>query len=252
MKMVLAILAFVAVLAGCSQPRSISNSNYQETKDAKTEGGGGEFTYRGELNEFDVLGVYRQENVTDEDIAAALDQGQRLKLRPGSAVLLIQSGTMFPDGPMVAALSEHCRVSPFSGMPTERLHSGDNKDINYSRSLRLAAAQGGCETILCYWGVLESASSGSLGKPINWVPVVNRLVPDEEQHMRLRVKMAVIDVRTGSWSTLSPPPVNDTELSTKHSRAAADQSLVELLKKEAYAACVEELVGNYGMVAAVK
>ena len=33
-------------------------------------------------------------------------------------------------------------------------------DDDYARALRLAAAQAGCENIVCYWGTLESATTG--------------------------------------------------------------------------------------------
>jgi hypothetical protein len=66
------------------------------------------------------------------------------------------------------------------------------------------AYRGGCETILCHWGLLESAEGNAIGKPVSWVPVVHWLVPDKRQQMRIRLKLALIDVRTGVGRSSRP------------------------------------------------
>ncbi len=81
---------------------------------------------------------------------------------------------------------------------------------------------------------------------------MNWLVPDENQHMRLRLKLALIDVRTGDWAVLSPTPVEASKLSTSPRRGVADQKLVERLKGEAYAAGAQELLRQYSALAALK
>src|SRR6185503_17662239 len=111
------------------------------------------FAYRGELSEFDLLGVVRDQSALEEDIGQALDKARPIQLKPRSTILLIQSGAMFPDGPMVAELSKHFTVVPFSGRPPARdsISSLDTRDsAALSRSLRLAAARAGAETIVCY------------------------------------------------------------------------------------------------------
>jgi hypothetical protein len=225
-------LAFL--LAGC-ETRSISDSGYRRHRNQEASKSG----YRGELNEFDVLGVERGGRITEEQIAQSLDAAARIKLRKGSSVLLIQSGAQHPDPPMRRALETHFNVLPFSGQPPR------TNSESYAKSLRLAAAQAGCETILCYWGSLESARRDLDTKTISWVPIVGWVVPDERQHMRIQLKMAVIDVRTGHWTMFAPESFESRTMSDKFSREASDQGQVEKLKKLAYEAVANDLTKIY-------
>ena len=115
---------------------------------------------------------------------------------------------------------------------------------------RTAAARGGCETILCYWGILESESARLATKTVSWVPVANYFIPDENQHMRIRLKLALVDVRSADWTVLSPAAVESSRLSTAPRRAVADQKLVERLKQQAYEAGAKQLLRSYSEVAA--
>ena len=245
------------LVAGCTtKARSISHSAYPEQEPNgpygnRTSASDPAFDYRGELSEFDVLGISRGDYTSDADIRRALDASRAVKLRPGASILLIQSGAFMPDGEMVAEMSKHFRVSSFSGIPTVRragfggLQTESADPESYSRSLRLTAARGGAEYIVCYWGLLESESDHLATKTISWVPFVKWVTPDEKQHMRIHVKVALVDVRTGDWSVFSSKPFDDARLSTSPRRAAADQKQVELLKKLAYEDSVTELVRNY-------
>src|SRR5436190_325492 len=194
-------------LAGCMQKvRSISHSDYrvQSSHCGSPPGynsSDAAFDYKGELSEFDVLGIPRNEAASEKEITRALDNSKPVKLLPGSSILLIQSGAIFPDGPMVTELTRHFTVVPFSGMPA--LRNTDNRGQtesfdpeSYSRSLRLIAARGGNDFIICYWGILESGNEKLATKTVSWVPVVNWILPDEKQHMRIRLKVAMVDVRS--------------------------------------------------------
>jgi len=248
----LTLTAAALLLAGCST-RSISNAGYQSEPGWRPGVPPPEFSYRGELSEFDVLAIRRDQQVTDAEIQQALAAAQQVRLRKGSALLLVQSGAVFPDGPMIAELRKQFTVTPFSGRPSEWSAGTTNLQnaptASYSRALRLAAAQSGSETILCYWGALESASTSNAGRTVSWVPVVGRLVPDKSQQMRIRLKVALIDVRTGSWTVLCPEPFEDASLTTKVTRESTDLRQVESLKGKAYAACVKDLMDNYSTVA---
>src|SRR5438552_1965109 len=194
------LIAACGLFAGCDQTRSISHSGYREQTTRYGYPSGGDasdpgFEYRGELSEFDVLGITRGEVTSEEEIGRALDNAKRVKLRPGSSILLIQSGAMFPDGPMVTELGKHFTVVPFSGVPPMRktdnsVQTESFDPEGYSKSLRLTAARGGNEFIVCYWGILESGSEKLATKTVSWVPVVNWIVPDEKQRMRIRLKVA--------------------------------------------------------------
>src|SRR5439155_5881348 len=246
------VLATCTLLAGCASSRSISNSDYREPGTASHTSPAGHsdpaFAYRGELSEFDILGVARDQTAFEEDIQQALNKARPIRLKPHSTVLLIQSGAMFPDGPMVSGLSKHFTVVPFSGRPPAKdsIASLETRDpAGLSRSLRLAAARAGAETVLCYWGILESAQEKMATKAVSWVPLVTWFVPDERQHVRIRLKLALVDVQTGDWSVLSPPPFDSQSLTVGPRRAVADQKLVERLKSRAYRAGVAEVMRVY-------
>src|SRR5262245_40594128 len=97
-------LSSVAMLlfAGCGTKRSISDSGYREPGSGcsftpHANGSDPGFEYRGELSEFDVLGINRGTTTAEADIQAAVRSAKRVRLAPGSSILLIQSGAMFPD-----------------------------------------------------------------------------------------------------------------------------------------------------------
>lgn len=251
-KVCLTVLAG-ALLAGCTtRGRSISHSGYAQKSSyvgtsPSTAPTDPAFEYRGELSEFDVLGISRGGITSEADIRRAIEDTKPVKLRPGSSILLIQSGALFPDGPMVSELSKHFHVVPFSGVPSIRrtapgfqTESADPE--SYAKLLRLTAARGGTDFIVCYWGMLESESDHLPTKMVSWVPIVHWVVPDEKQHMRIQLKVAVVDVRSGSWSVFSPTPLEDAHSSTGPRRGTVDQKQVEYLKGLAYQACATELV----------
>jgi hypothetical protein len=250
-----------AISAGCTKSaRSISHSGYPLPNPycgyAPTGGPSDPaFEYRGELSEADVLGISRGEITSEAEIQRTLDTARPVKLRRDSSILLIQSGALFPDGPMVAELSKHFSVVPFSGVPTlHRTRAGGLQTESLdpescSKSLRLTAARGGTDLIICYWGMLESENERLPTKTVSWVPLVHWVVPDEKQHMRIRLKVALLDVRSGNWSVFSPKPFTDARLSTGPRRGAVDQNQVEHLKQLAYEAAVAELLQAHSELA---
>jgi hypothetical protein len=254
---VLLLALAIMLLAGCAKVRSLSNSGYPERRTScgfgflpRPDGTDPGFEYRGELSEFDVLGITLGEVASEAEIQRTLDKSKRVRLTPDSSILLIQSGALFPDGPMVTKLSEHFQVIPFSGVPSVRqTRSGAQTESpdpeSYAKSLRLTAARGGAEVIVCYWGILESETENLATKTVSWVPVVNWMVPDEKQHMRIRVKVALIDVRSGNWAVFSPQPFEDRRISTSPRRGVVDQKQIERLKQQAYEESVKELVRLY-------
>lgn len=237
-KLVPLLALLVAVCTGC-HPRSISDSAYQP-RGAHTVRGGDLNAYRGELNESDVLGIQRNPNITPADIAKALQESSSVKLRKASSVLLVQSGARFPDDAMVPELNRFLNVVTFSGMPDQFAAT------NFNLSLRYAAAKGGCETIVCYWGILESARTSLDSKAVSWVPIVGSVVPDETQHMRIRLKIAIIDVLTGNWSMFSPEAFQDESISMRARRERSDQAQVFKLKQLAYERAAKDLIRVYG------
>ncbi len=233
--------ASVLLLAGC-QTRSISNSGYQPNPYY-----GGYAAYRDELNEFDVLDIDRAQGISEQEISQALDNAKRARMmRRGSSVLLIQSGAGFPDEPMITEINKYFTATPLTGEPErgQRRDSG-SMPASYGKALRLVAARGGNETIVCYWGILESAREGLASKPVSWVPIAGWSIPDETQSMRIRLKAAIIDVRTGSWSIYRSEPIEEKAVSGRYNRESSDQRQVLELKNKAYAAMVNDLVKIY-------
>jgi len=236
----LLIIGAVALLAAGCQTRSISDSGYQPASGGNHRAQRVQPTrYIGELNELDVLGIERNPKITEDQIAQALDSAGQIKLRKGSKVLLVQSGAQFPDEPMIAGLNQSLTVTPFSGLPNEFEREA------YHKALRFAAARGGCETIVCYWGVLECGRQSLDTKAVSWVPIVGSLLPDEHQHMRIRLKVAIVDVRTGNWAMFSPEPFEDKAVSARLGRERSDQAQVNKLKHRAYATAAHDLLKIY-------
>lgn len=236
-KAIICLALIATLLAGCGT-RSISDSGYPSESyyGARTSTNP---LYKGELSEFEVLGIDPQAKTTTEEIAKAFEQKQEIKLLKGSSIMLIQSGALIPDELMVKALDKYYNVSVFSGVPTAQ------GAASYAMPLRLAAAKGGFENIVVVWGLLETAQKGLGSKAVSWVPFVGGAIRDESQEMRVRLKVAVVDVKTGQWDMFSPEPFQDMATSARYGRESSDQGQVALLKKRSYDVAAEDLVKRY-------
>ena len=191
------LMLTLLVVCSCAV-RSISDSGYRQ--DSRYGRQSDNPFYRGELSEFDVIGIETSGNVTEEQIQRALATRSDINIRKGTSIMLVQSGALMPDDQMTQGMERYYKVSVFSGVPTE-----SHEEEVYSKKLRLAAARAGCEYIPCYWGLLETAKEKLGIKTVSWVPIVGSVLPDEKQKMRIRLKVAVVDVRLGSSVTLNQP-----------------------------------------------
>lgn len=238
-KVGLLVLLFLVVLNGCAT-RSISNSGYNPG-DYYGRGADNPL-YKGELSEFDVLGIDAGKDIEEQDIAAAVaTKKDRLTLRKGDSILLIQSGTMMPDQDMTESAEKYFSVSVFTGMPEK-----DKKaNVSYAKALRLAAAKAGIDKILVYWGVLESGTKNLVTKTVSWVPIVGSAIPDQSQEIRIRLKVALVDVKKGQWEIFVPKVFEDTAFSASLTRERSDQQQVALLKTKAYQAAIESTLARY-------
>ncbi len=230
-------LAATLILGGC-QTRSISNV-----------GGHYDNGYQGELNELSVLGVRINEEVSNEDIATTLAaRGQKpVELARGDVLAVIQSGARFPDKEMIGSLEALTKVVPLSGVPPEdRRFRGEERitvePTRLDKSLRMAAAKGGANKMLVYWGILESASEPEqAAKQLSWVPLAGRLIPDETQHVQIRVKAVLIDVASGNWTMIRTEPMQDKRMSSRLTRESSDLKQVLALKEKAYGQFANDL-----------
>ncbi|MCZ4307171.1 hypothetical protein O4G98_20770 [Zoogloeaceae bacterium G21618-S1] len=233
------VVLSIFLLVGCST-RSISDSGY---RDGGYYGHRNDNTlYKGEINEFDVLGIDAGKEYTEEEISNELKKDKkRISLRKGDSILVIQSGAMIPDQYMIENMERYFSVSVFTGVPEK------NKEHNssYSRSLRYSAAKAGIEKIFVYWGVLEAGSKNLATKTVSWVPIMGWGVPDESQEIRIRLKVALVDVKTGKWEIFTPEVFHDSAYSARANRAQSDQEQVALLKSMAYKSAVEGTLARY-------
>ena len=232
------LILVVALVSISCKTRSISNSDY-----------GGNWGYRGELSELEVLGVDANKQISEEDIKAALSTKTKVSLKRGDRIVLVQSGAQFPDGPVLEELKPYYSVIPLSGVPVRderyrrREDEGTKQPID--KSLRLAAAKSGARTLIVYWGILETGREDHGTKTISWVPVIGRIIPDEKQKMRIRLKAAVIDVASGAWEFVIPEVYNDARTSARVNREESDQDQVTLLKAKAYKALASDLLKRF-------
>src|SRR3990172_1997639 len=234
------LLASLILLLSACGVRSISDSGYYADSDRRGTRTTNPF-YRGELSEFDVLGIDPKVSITEADIQQSLAAKARITLTKGSSIMLIQSGAMIPDDAMVKGLEKYYNVSVFTGVPGE----GGAQGNSYAMALRLAAAKGGYEKMMVYWGLLETGRENLATKVVSWVPIVGWALPDETQRMRIRMKVAIVDVRSGQWNMFSPEAFEDVGASGLYTRVSSDQSQVATLKDKAYKATVDDLVKRY-------
>ncbi|HEV8111797.1 MAG TPA: hypothetical protein VGR31_03400 [Planctomycetota bacterium] len=208
-------VAFLLLLLSACATRSISNP--------VRPWGNGNSTYDGELSDLDVIG-------TDLPGDASDGTGE-VRLRAGEHVLVVQSGALFPDEQVLTALKAHFDVGVASGIPS--------RSTSNAHGMRQAAARGGFSAVIAYWGILESRARPTAGQAAAWLPIAGVFVPDERQEMRIRLRIVVVDTRTGRWRSLLPEPMSDDRASSMVTRTSADREQVEVLKEAAYRTGVE-------------
>ncbi|QYY35729.1 hypothetical protein [Ruficoccus sp. ZRK36] len=243
MKTSITLLALTACLlfAGC-ETRSISDSGYHHDRG-----------YRGELNELSVLGVSTSGNeITEQEIADALKNGSpEVGLKHGDTIVLIQSGALFPDDGMLDGLKTAYEVIPLSGVPDNGngptwMRSDSKQEVPpLDKSLRLVAARGGASYMIVYWGQLEISQEAYATKAVSWIPIVGGVLLDEQQEMRIQLKIAIIDVLTGDWNLLTPVSYEDKTNTASYTRHSQHDDQVSLLKTQAYEEAVKDITQRY-------
>jgi hypothetical protein len=239
-KFKLLALLIPIVLSGCATQRSNSNAEYYPG--GNNGRGGDNALYKGELSEFDVLGIDQGKEITEQDITeAASGKKASLDLRKGEHLLLIQSGAMIPEQEMTERMDKYFSVSVFTGVPEQV----EKADANYAKELRFAAAKAGIDKILVYWGMLETETKDLATKNVSWVPIVGWAIPDQTQVIRIRLKVALVDVKSGQWEIFVPKVFEDTEYSASLNREYPDQQKVAQLKSKVYQSAVESIIERF-------
>jgi hypothetical protein len=195
-----------------------------------------------QLNENEVLGIKESARLTNDDINRILDESSSIQIKEGSTILLVQSGAPHPDKEMVDELLKRFVVVPHSGVPNE-IRSNPNDDI--SKSLRLAAAHSKAETLLVFWGHLEMKRDDLPTSLVSWVPVIDFAVPDEYQRVRMHLKVALVDVRSGNWATFRTEPIESDALTTRYAREHEQKWPLQNTRQRLYRNSVSRIVESY-------
>jgi hypothetical protein len=94
-------------------------------------------------------------------------------------------------------------------------------------------------------GPLDYNVSAFTGAAVSWVPIVGWALPDETQRIPIRMKFAIVDVRSGQWDMFSLEPFEEVAARALYTRVWSDQAQVATLKDKAYKSTVEYLVKRY-------
>jgi hypothetical protein len=194
-----------------------------------------------ELKEKDVLGEHRH-NVSDAAIGEVLDETKSFQISPGGTVLLVQSGAATPDSAMVEELAPHFSLVPHTGIAAQ-VCTQPGETI--AQALRLDAARAKADTIMVVWGNLEVKQDDLPTEIVSWVPVVDFVVPDQYQKVRMHLKIALIDVRSGQWSLFTTERMEEETLTTRHAREHDAKWPMRPIKQRLYRAAVQKLLDGY-------
>lgn len=205
--------------------------------------------YRGDLTEYQVVNLPAGGNVSEADIQRALQSGRQGSVRPsaGSRILLIQSGASTPDPALTSAMRAHYDVVPFTGLPPQstRPRGSDARQeqdpSQYSRQMRLAAAQAGCRYIVCVWGLIDTDTDPLPTKVVSWAPIVGEWIPDERRSSQLRLRAAVVETGSGAWSMVDGEPFGNRSVSGSMRRTHRTTWQQEALKSEAFPRLARQL-----------
>lgn len=206
------VLLSIMVMTGCTSQRSISYHPGNEN-----------WSYRGELSQMEVIAALSAAEAAKADQAVTLPTSGRL--------ILIQSGQALPDPQAIAALPPGIEVLPFSGIPAP-----SSAGVGW----RQAARAGDVQTVVVYWGTIETSRVDLATKVISWTPVT-AWIPDEEQRMRVAVSAVVADIASGRWRLVTAASEPTQSSSSFFSRDAEDRRQIAELKREAFAKLGEVL-----------
>jgi hypothetical protein len=223
-----AAFAAAIALAGCgSSPEKIPNVNAAQAGQASEVA----------LTETDVLGFDGAQRVSEEEIAKAATPRGKIQIKRGAAVMLIQAGVSVPEEAMQREAANHFSVTPFSGLTQQK--NGGADSANVSRALRLTAAKGGNDFLIVYWPAIEGAqqTNGTL----EWRAVKGD-IPFEAEQVRARLRVLIVDVKTGQWAVATPETLEDKSARGGWFRKRTSAQRVANLKERAYKHALQEVL----------
>lgn len=80
---------------------------------------------------------------------------------------------------------------------------------------------------------------------VSWVPVVDFMVPDQYQRVRMSLRVAVLDVRTGQAAVFRTAPIEEDLVSTRYARKHNTQWPLERIRRKVFEAAVADLLRGY-------
>jgi hypothetical protein len=237
-RIIFAIALGMGLAIGCGTNKTYRSADFNGDK-VYTKGG----SAVPQLRENEVLGLKPGDSISEDDIRRVLDESRSVRIKPGSRLLLVQSGAASPASAMVQELAKHFTVVPHTGIPSEL--TADSGGAATGKALRLAAAHSQAETILVYWGNLEMKRNDLPTSIVSWVPVIDFAVPDEHQKVRMSLKLALVDVRTGNWATFRTEAIEEDSLTTRYAREREHNGTLERSKQRLYQLAVQKLTSGY-------
>ncbi|WP_392565254.1 hypothetical protein RHO15_06490 [Utexia brackfieldae] len=210
----------------------------------------------GYLTEQDVLDIHPTQEVTEQDIQAAIKLAKTdiLTLTPGAKIILVQSGATVPDSVMQEAMMAYYQVSVYSGIapvkPLPKLPPKGEAPLalpepNYIKSLRLAAAKARQDKIIVYWGNLELAQEDKQTKTLVWQRYLSGDIPSSTKQMRYLVHFAIVDVKTGMWAMYVAMNHQNNFVATLFKRQQSDINQIAYVKEQAYRLAAQSLAEHF-------
>jgi hypothetical protein len=92
---------------------------------------------------------------------------------------------------------------------------------------------------------METETKDLATKDVSWVPILGWAIPDQTQEIRIRLKVALVDVKSGQWDIFVPKVFEDTAYSASLNREQSNQQQLAQLKIKVYQAAVESIVARY-------
>lgn len=77
------------------------------------------------------------------------------------------------------------------------------------------------------------------------LPIVGWAIPDQTKEIRIRLKIALVDVKSGQWEIFEPKVFEDTAYTASLNREQSNLEQVAQLKRKVYQAAVESIIARY-------
>lgn len=194
----------------------------------------------GHFSEGEALGAVEEQPITESSIGAALDAKASLRLPRNSPVLVIQSGSSAPSKAFLDPLAGRMRAAGHTGVKQDL-----GSDQPVSMLIRMAAARKQATHVVILWERLESSETGLLTELVSWVPVVDILVPDKYERLRLRLNVGILDVRSGLSTTFEVGPEELKGLTTRFARTTESIPGFAEMRARLHARAAEQLAASH-------